>query len=725
MDIKLKNKYSAGIALLLCIYLLALSYMIIFDVASHENYLGQNPYFNSSTFKNELRHYFEQIKASHIDHQNFRQLPDEEKVTMDEITEQKEQLEAKLWEKEQEILSTYGMYINEAENMGNKDRAQLLTEERDAQLKEYREKTIKTTDEIRESILLDKTKHYEELKKSLSNKNDPIKYYIQDSERGEIYSNLDDVKDIEQYVREHSLYSLKLPQANFRDPYLGWVNNSFQELRWSGYFIVPLQIEGYSQLHVNYRYYNEIRERLFIEIFLLILVTGLAIFLFIQMKKKNLLDLTYVDQIGRFYRKVPLDIRAFILFVYSLGMIGYAVEISFFNSPFRLSHILKITFTAVYILYLIVNIREIQWMKKYKGELKNQWHSSILHRIKRLLSESFVNRSIFFKVILVLLLTALLGPFAVIGLMGLSGHNGFFLLISLGYAGIYLFMVFPYILKNLAFLNRILKGTDEMVSGNLNYVIEEKGNGALAQLARNINNIKLGLKASVENQMKSERLKSELITNVSHDLKTPLTSIINYVDLLKNEELPREEIQNYVQILDRKSQRLKVLIDDLFEASKMASGAVELNMEKVDVVALLNQALAEYDEKIQQSTLTFKVNIEKQKIFVQLDGKKTWRVFDNLISNALKYSQPNTRVYVSLSEEANKTVFTIKNISAYEMDFDVDEIFERFKRGDTSRNTEGSGLGLAIAKSIVDLQGGQLDIQVDGDLFKAIVTFYK
>lgn len=235
----------------------------------------------------------------------------------------------------------------------------------------------------------------------------------------------------------------------------------------------------------------------------------------------------------------------------------------------------------------------------------------------------------------------------------------------------------------------------------------------------------MGFKSSLDNQMKSERLKSELITNVSHDLKTPLTSIVSYVDLLKSEALSKDEIQSYVAILERKSQRLKNLIDDLFEASKMASGNVELKVEKVNVVALINQALAEYEEKIKQSSLTFKLDFEKQKIYALLDGKKTWRVFDNLISNALKYAQPHTRVYLSIIEEQDQVIIIIKNISAYEMNFDVEEIFERFKRGDASRATEGSGLGLAIAKSIVELQGGTLRIEIDGDLFKAIVAFNK
>lgn len=276
-------------------------------------------------------------------------------------------------------------------------------------------------------------------------------------------------------------------------------------------------------------------------------------------------------------------------------------------------------------------------------------------------------------------------------------------------------------------MNKIFRGAEEMAAGNLDHQIiaTGKGKGNLSRLADNLNNIKQGFKESVEGQIKSERLKSELITNVSHDLKTPLTSIVNYVNLLKGENLKPEEVASYIEVLDRKTQRLKVLIDDLFEASKMASGAVELQVENVNVASLLNQALAEFSDKIEESSLTFRVQVEQQQMFAKLDGNKTWRVLENLIVNALKYSMPNTRVYVSLSEQNAEVILTMKNVSAYEIDFDAEELFERFKRGDKSRHTEGSGLGLAIAKSIVELQGGRLEIEIDGDYFKVTVAFPK
>lgn len=264
-----------------------------------------------------------------------------------------------------------------------------------------------------------------------------------------------------------------------------------------------------------------------------------------------------------------------------------------------------------------------------------------------------------------------------------------------------------------------------MAGGNLNTTIQKVKKGKLSDLAHSLNNITKGLKHAMEEQMKSERMKSELITNVSHDLKTPLTSIINYVTLLKQEDLTPEERKSYVDVLDRKADRLRVLIDDLFDAAKMSSGAVELNIEQVNVASLLNQSIAEFSDKIEQSTLTFRVTTEQPKIVAPLDGKKTWRVFENLIGNALKYSMPNTRVLIHLAETQDEVILTFKNVSAYEIDFDAQELFERFKRADQSRHTEGSGLGLAIAKSIVELQGGRLSIDIDGDYFKVTVVFRK
>ena len=289
---------------------------------------------------------------------------------------------------------------------------------------------------------------------------------------------------------------------------------------------------------------------------------------------------------------------------------------------------------------------------------------------------------------------------------------------------LYVIFVLPKAVKFINRINSMIIGTTKIVEGDLDISIEEKGEKNLAKLAHNINKIKTGFKVSVDEQIKNERLKSELVTNVSHDLKTPLTSIINYIDILQRKDITEEEKEDYLKILNTKSHRLKLLIDDLFEVSKMNSGKVELEKEEVDIVELLHQALGEFSNLYQHKNIVFKVNSFKNSIIMNLDGKKISRVFENLISNALKYSMENTRVYIDIKENDNEINLSFKNISAYEIDFETAELFERFKRADESRTSsvEGSGLGLAIARSIIDMHGGSMSIEVEGDLFKVFIN---
>ncbi|WP_237252641.1 sensor histidine kinase [Turicibacter bilis] len=261
----------------------------------------------------------------------------------------------------------------------------------------------------------------------------------------------------------------------------------------------------------------------------------------------------------------------------------------------------------------------------------------------------------------------------------------------------------------------------KMANNEITSEIYVKGNGLIANIAKDVNAVREGFAISNQKQSNSERLKTELITNVSHDLRTPLTSVLNYVDLAKRSDITEEERQEYLQIIDNKSKRLKVLIDDLFEASKMASGAVELNKEQVDLVALMYQALAEYEDRFEDQKLIVRTKTSNQHMYAYCDGRKMYRVFENLFSNVIKYTQPATRVYLEMTYEGSEIIITLKNISNYELGFDVSELAERFKRGDSSRHTEGSGLGLSIVKSILELHGAAFELSQDGDLFKVII----
>lgn len=244
----------------------------------------------------------------------------------------------------------------------------------------------------------------------------------------------------------------------------------------------------------------------------------------------------------------------------------------------------------------------------------------------------------------------------------------------------------------------------------------------LYDAACDLDKINESLDISVQRQMQSEQMKVDLITNVSHDLKTPLTSIIGYIDLLKKEEMS-PEAKDYVSVISVKSERLKEMIQDLFEISKATSGNAELVLEKLDMVKLIEQTLGDMEDRIENSGRTIRTNFPEDTLYISGDGKKLYRVYQNLIENALKYSLENTRIYVDVVREDQSVITTVKNIAAYEMNFTTDKIVERFQRGDDSRTTEGHGLGLAIAKSFSEACGGQLDIVIDGDMFKAIITY--
>ena len=363
-------------------------------------------------------------------------------------------------------------------------------------------------------------------------------------------------------------------------------------------------------------------------------------------------------------------------------------------------------------------------LRRYKAE--TLWKNSMLRQLMETLSEStFKYRLtmgfIFYLGSNVFLIT--LGAFMIFR----QGENIFRFIPFIALMVIWILgnlIVFYLLYRNAEQTDRLHAAIEKLASGETSYKVDvSKFSGLEVQLAEGLNRISDGLETALAEQVKSERLKADLITNVSHDIKTPLTSIINYVDLIKREHIENPTIQRYLEILDQKSQRLKTLTEDLVEASRASSGNIKLEISNIDFVELVQQTTGEFEDRFAARHLELVNSLPNEVIMIEADGRRLWRVLENLYNNAFKYALEHTRVYVAVEDLGSEVIFTIKNISSSPLNISPDELTERFVRGDVSRTTEGSGLGLSIAKDLTTLQGGSLEITIDGDLFKVSITF--
>lgn len=379
------------------------------------------------------------------------------------------------------------------------------------------------------------------------------------------------------------------------------------------------------------------------------------------------------------------------------------------------------------IVYIITLIAAFSVVRRYKAE--TLWTNSIVYLFYHGLSTYLVQHSFKFQITLgyVSFLLANLG-----GAFGLSqmyfrdknALGSFEFWTGAGLLFLLDLAVFMKFLKSSMEKDRIDEALQNISKGDTGYKVDlEFFSGKEREVAESINNISTGLENALQEKVKSERLKADLITNVSHDIKTPLTSIINYVGLIKREKIQDPKIQQYLEVLDQKSQRLKTLTEDLVEASKASSGNVKLEMAHIDIAELVQQTNGEFEEKLALRHLELITNLPDHELIIEADGRRLWRVLENLYNNACKYAMEHTRVYVDIFEENGKAVFTIKNVSENPLNINADELTERFVRGDVARTTEGSGLGLSIAKSLTELQKGMFQIYIDGDFFKALVSF--
>lgn len=414
------------------------------------------------------------------------------------------------------------------------------------------------------------------------------------------------------------------------------------------------------------------------------------------------------------FDKTPLLVALIILFILFMIGCGFLIALTSENLTLILSGtaIGAVIGYISFVFFLETIIKRI----KSKTLFRNTITYRILRWIKSLITSMTRNANMTVKLILIFIAFGILN---IIGFsLSISEPIGIFILIAIwvyAFAKMHQWLVRYIEIKNA--INEIYMGNTEV------HLDEKRYKGSLNSMAIQVNDIAGGLSNAIQEKLKSERLKTELITNVSHDIKTPLTSIINYVDLLKKEKMPNEQAEEYLNILDNKSQRLKRLTEDLVEASKASSGNIKLNIEKLNVNELLKQVSGEFEDKFKSRNLEEVMSLPEKNVYINADSRYMYRILENMYSNISKYAMDNTRVYIDVIPNNNRITIQMKNISKEKLNISTEELMQRFVRGDSARNTEGSGLGLSIATSLTTLQGGTFNIYLDGDLYKVIIEF--
>lgn len=448
-----------------------------------------------------------------------------------------------------------------------------------------------------------------------------------------------------------------------------------------------------------------------IALFILSLSIAISCFMFLvySIGRKENFDGVYIN----WFNKIPFDVLFLLLFIVS-SFVG-----STYYFPNEVISVTSYSLVLLFVLSACVRLKSPKW-----------WQNTAIYKLKDLFIKliKYIWNSIFSPSAATPVIVKVLIVFAVILLAQ------FILALSIFYADMYfivialieIFIIFPFILIIISWTKNLGTGAKEISKGNSSYKIDSKKMLLeFRELAENINNIGGGINLAVEEKMKSERLKTELITNVSHDIKTPLTSIINYVDLIKKEDSDNENIREYTKVLERQSHKLKRLITDVVDASKLSTGNIETNLCSIDIAMIITQVQGEYYDKLMEKNLQIHLRGTDKPIMIMADPRHLQRVFDNLINNIIKYTMEGTRVYLDLKDIDGKAIIEIKNISKYQLNISEDELMERFVRGDSSRNTEGNGLGLSITQSLINAQNGEMSINIDGDLFKVTIKFNK
>ncbi|WP_242359491.1 sensor histidine kinase [Lactococcus petauri] len=689
MATKWKNKFAVSIGLALL--LLGVN-SLVFTALNAEQYIF-NDYFQSKYFKQEIATLEEALINTQVN-PNLSI-----KVTTDDIEEYRMTQPDKYSQvsaiKEDPVFLER---LSDAKAAGDKTAIKKLEDQQNKKLNEVEKLftddkyvTEKIKEQKKELIAQQKTDWMPQYKELSSD----IHYQVTEINSGKYLDNLSDNKT---FATAKTLFKGNVSQINVDD------HNQFEGQ------IIILKNSNFNQ-RASVKSFTEMKN---LTIGLLCTsILSFATFIFYWKKTEKGEDIL-LEKV-KSWDKIALDGQIFLALILSLLYLALTREASVTWSflPF-----LQKFCWAFLVLYLFALVSGGIY---HKAQEHGNWQQTYLARSIRLLKDAADNFSRGSK------------AWFIFWSMGAAAF-GFLLAMMWGGQGIvlylfvlviYLLLISIYLLRRLAMFNQTVKIIEEIAQGKNAEVlnVKPKGKTVFRSVSENLKTINEEVKTSKSQQVKSERLKTELITNVSHDLRTPLTSIITSVDLLRNADLSQDEKEKYVAVIDQKSKRLKVLIDDLFEVSKMASGNMDLKKSRIDLVQLLDQSLAELSEKIEDSSLKFVTQTDKE-LLALVDGDKMWRVFENLIHNILKYSMENTRVYISGHKSEKGTIeLVFKNISREELGENSQELSQRFKRGDLSRNTMGSGLGLAIAQSIVEAHEGHFLLETDGDLFKITLSF--
>ncbi|WP_079506100.1 sensor histidine kinase [Mesobacillus jeotgali] len=742
MDIKSKSKY----LFIIWVLLLAFGLSGLFSLLTNGSRYMQGNYFESDEYNSQMNQFIAMLNMYELYKMPKEEMKKQITVSDEEIEEHRMRY-GNLGDQISNIGMQYEDQIQAAIDSGNKAAENVLTKERDGKIADITE-NFNSDEYVRSKIVKEKEKKVDEFFRDLEEYSrefnylgQAYKYYLKDNSTGEVITNLSLSKNEESasdFLNKKDMYYV-LDYAGLEKSYMftGYNENFLpynevvegilenqKDRDMTGKIGLSRHASEKHSAIMNYKDYQK-GQKLFIG-YLLASIAALIASSFLA-KRKPATVFSSFEQLKPIYRRIPLDIRAVLLLVTGLFLLLFMTLVSeqfvYYHSNILASLLEMIISLVAAAALLAFGLIQLEFLSDYRKDwprLKEELNDSLLVKSYHALRDAFIFKSIGFQLIILLGIVFMLGMLFVAALV----EQGTLVVVLMAFT-VAALPILIFLMRKAGYLNKIIKNTEELVKGNLAADIPVKGKSVFARHAENVNALRNTVKVSHKEQAKSERLKTELITNVSHDLRTPLTSIITYTELLKTPDLAPEDRDSYIEILDRKSKRLKVLIDDLFEATKMASGNIELNKEKVDLNQLLHQALAEHNEALNQSSLQLRVSQPEHPVYAFVDGQKLWRVFDNLIGNILKYALENTRIYISVKEDHNQAVLTFKNITKYELGDDLEELFERFKRGDQSRHTEGSGLGLAIAKSIIDLHDGTLDIEVDGDLFKVTVILGK